>query len=66
MYPVEDVTGPGKVEPLNGLPGSSVADKYDKDWHEYTRTLHDLMLVNVRVRAVPGVEMVTEQPALSL
>ncbi len=38
MYPVDDVTGPGKVEPLNGLPGSSVIDEQDDDAHEYTRT----------------------------
>ena len=38
MYPVDAVTGPGTVEPLNGLPGSSVVDEHDDDWHEYTRT----------------------------
>ncbi len=38
MYPVDDVTGSGKVEPLNGLPGSSVIEEHDNDWHEYTRT----------------------------
>jgi hypothetical protein len=40
MYPVDDVTvtGSGKVQPLNGLPGSSVIDEHDNDWHEYTRT----------------------------
>ncbi len=38
MYPVDDVTGRGKVEPLNGLPGSSVIDEQDDDAHEYTCT----------------------------
>ena len=38
MYPVDAVTGPGTVEPLNGLPGSSVMDEHDDDWQEYTRT----------------------------
>eukprot|EP00291_Cryptomonas_curvata_P002681 CAMPEP_0172186438 /NCGR_PEP_ID=MMETSP1050-20130122/20760_1 /TAXON_ID=233186 /ORGANISM="Cryptomonas curvata, Strain CCAP979/52" /LENGTH=68 /DNA_ID=CAMNT_0012860605 /DNA_START=408 /DNA_END=614 /DNA_ORIENTATION=+ len=37
MTPDAD-TGPGTVEPLNGLPGSSVMDEHDDDWHEYTRT----------------------------
>ena len=38
MYPVDAVTGPGTVEPLNGLPDSSVMDEHDDDWQEYTRT----------------------------
>ncbi len=38
MYPVDTVTGPGTVEPLNGLPGTSAADEHDDDWQEYTRT----------------------------
>ena len=38
MYPVEADTGPGTVEPLKGLPGSSVMDEHDDDEHEYTRT----------------------------
>ncbi len=63
MYPVDDVTGPGTVEPLNGLPGSSVIDEQDDDEHEYTltRSLPDSVrkLVNVRVSALSGVDMVT-------
>ncbi len=63
MYPADDVTGPGTVEPLNGLPGSSVINEQDDDAHEYTltRSLPDSVrkLVNVSVSAVPGVDMVT-------
>ncbi len=58
MYPVDDVTGPGTVEPLKGLPGSSVVEEHDDDEHEYTRTrsLPDsvLKLVKLSVRGMPG------------
>ena len=38
MYPVGDDTGLGKLEPLKGLPASSVVDEHDDDEHEYTCT----------------------------
>ncbi len=73
MCPVDDVTGPGTVEPLNGLPGSSVkvVDEHDDDEHEYTltRSLPDsvLKLVNESISAVPEEDdIVTEQSALLL
>ena len=55
MYPVEDTTGPGTVEPLKGLPGNSVIEEHDDDVHAYTRTvsLPDSVLKLVKVSVVP-------------
>ncbi len=63
MYPVDVDTGSGKVEPLYGLVGNSVAAVQADVAHEYTLTLLQhcsvLKLVNESVTVFPGDEMMT-------
>lgn len=65
MCPVKAETAPGKVDPLNGLPASSLVESHVAVVHEYSLTVSRsrgvLKLEKESVTALPGDEITSEQ-----